>query len=106
MRVLSKSRLRSFWEASPSHAKAERALRQWYDLTVDSNWKSPADVKALFGKNVDFVRVKSGNTLGVFNICGNDFRLVAAIHFDYTRVFVLRIMTHREYDENKWKDEL
>jgi mRNA interferase HigB len=106
MRVISKSRLRRFWEAKPQQAKAERALRQWYKLTREADWKSPADVKKLFGKNVDFVQVASENTVAVFNIHGNDFRLIAAIHYDYPRVFVLRILTHREYDRNMWKQEL
>jgi mRNA interferase HigB len=106
MRVLSRSRLRQFWKSKPSHAKAEKPLRQWYQLASNSHWKSPAEVKRQFGKNVDFVQVNSGNTVAVFNIHGNDYRLIAAVHYDYPRVFVLRILTHPEYDKNRWKEEL
>lgn len=63
-------------------------------------------MKQTFGANVDFVKVKSGNTISVFDIAGNKYRLIAAIHYDFGRVFVLRVMTHREYDLDHWKRKL
>jgi mRNA interferase HigB len=42
----------------------------------------------------------------VFNIERNRHRLIAAIHFNTETVYVLRIMTHKEYDRDRWKDEL
>lgn len=75
-------------------------LRQWYAKTLSAQWNTPADVKRTFGGNVDFVKVRSGSTLAVFD------RLIAAIHYDFGRVFVLRVMTHREYDLDHWKREL
>lgn len=56
--------------------------------------------------SVDPVPVKSGNTVYVFNIRRNEFRLIAAVHFDQRRVFTLRFFTHSEYDNPKWKEEL
>jgi len=106
MRIISRSRLKAFWQASARQANTQKPLRQWYKLVVGSTFKTPADVKRLFGKNVDFVQVKSGNTVAVFNIHGNQYRLIAALHYDYPRAFVLRILTHQEYDLNRWKDEL
>jgi mRNA interferase HigB len=50
--------------------------------------------------------VKSGKTAWVFNIHGNDFRLIAAIHFDRQVVYTLRFMTHAEYSKNQWKETL
>jgi len=44
--------------------------------------------------------------VAVFDIANNNYRLVAAIHYDYSRVFVLRIFDHAEYDLNYWKEEL
>jgi mRNA interferase HigB len=52
------------------------------------------------------VRVASGNPVVVFNVCGNHFRLVCAIHYNNGKVFLLRFLTHAEYDKNRWKDEL
>jgi mRNA interferase HigB len=62
-------------------------------------------VKRTF-RDVDPVQVRSGNTAYVFNIHGNSHRLVGAIHFNTQVVYVLRLMTHKEYDEGRWKDEL
>jgi mRNA-degrading endonuclease HigB of HigAB toxin-antitoxin module len=63
-------------------------------------------VKRQFGARVDFVKVRSGNTVAVFDIVNNRYRMIAAIHYDHPRVFVLRIFDHKEYDKNRWKDEL
>jgi mRNA interferase HigB len=40
----------------------------------------------------------------VFNFCGNDYRLVVAIHFDRQIVFMLRFLTHAQYSKDKWKE--
>lgn len=103
MRVISKSRLKAFWAIHPD---AEKELTKWYAVTNTANWKTPAEVKRAFGARVDFVKVFSGNTVAVFDITNNRYRLVAAVHYDHPRVFVLRIMTHEEYDDNRWKVEL
>lgn len=106
MRIISRTRLREFWESRRERMDAMTPLLQWYDMTHDAAWKTPADVKQVFGKNVDFVQVDSGRTVAIFNIHGNKYRLIAAIHYDYSRVFVLRVLTHAEYDTSKWKRDL
>jgi mRNA interferase HigB len=111
MRIISETRLREFRESKPERRNAEKPLVIWRDVVRESAWKSPADVKTTFGKNVDFVSSHRGSELAVFNIHGNTYRLIAAIHylrrhFRRGRVYVLRIMTHAEYDENRWKVEL
>ena len=111
MRIISLTRLKEFWEARPEQANAERPLRQWHGVLKSAAWKTPADVKRTFGKNVDFVTVASGNTVAVFNIHGNAYRLIGAIYYlpantAKGRVYVLRVLTHQEYDENRWKAEL
>lgn len=103
MRVISKTRLKEFWSKRPD---AERELTKWYVVTEKAKWSNPADVKQSFGVRVDFVRAKSGNSVAVFDILNNKYRLIAAIHYNYPRVFVLRILTHVEYDKEKWKTEL
>jgi mRNA interferase HigB len=52
------------------------------------------------------VTVSSGRSVTVFNIRGNDYRLVAAIHYNTQRVYALRVLTHAEYDRDRWKDQL
>lgn len=111
MRVISETRVRRFWEASPRQAQAKKSLRQWLAITKASGWRSPADTKVTFGKNVDFVQSDNGNDLAVFNIHANHYRLIAAVHYldkhpRKGRVYVLRIFSHETYDQEKWKQEL
>lgn len=101
MRIISRARLKEFWER---HADAEAPLERWYDLADHADWKNLPDVRSSM-RSTDPVTVGSGNTVYVFNIGGNKYRLIAAIHFDKGRVFVLRILTHAEYDRERWKEE-
>src|ERR1700733_11944450 len=93
VRVIMIGALKRFWQ---DHPDAESPLKEWYVKTNFARWTNPAEVKATFPQ-VDFVKVNSGNTVFVFNIT-RAYRLIAAIHFDYPRVFVLRVLTHGEYD--------
>jgi mRNA interferase HigB len=96
MRVISQARLRRFWEW-PSHGDDEGPLRAWY-THVNSRtvrWQSWADVKA------DFASASMVGNCVVFNIGGNKYRLAMRILYPSQKVFVLRVMTHEEYDEDK-----
>jgi len=111
MRIISKKRLAEFWSAA-GQKDAANALRHWHNVVSTAAWKTTADVKQTFGKRVDFVQTRrTGNTVEVFDIAANKYRLIAHVHFlprhpEKGRVYVLRIMTHAEYDKEKWKDEL
>ena len=82
-------------------------LKEWYKTVLRSDWRSFAEVKATFGQT-DQVKVASGKTVCVFDIGGNRYRLVALISYPKGKVYILRVMTHREYDRGRqrWKDEL
>ena len=100
MRVISKARLRPFWE-HPGREDAEGSLRAWY-THVNSrtvSWLSWGDVKASFA-NASVV----GDCI-VFNIGGNKYRLVCRVRYATQKVFILKVMTHGEYDEDRWKAE-
>ena len=75
-------------------AQAEGPLRSWHAVVSKAEWKTPADVKAVFGATVDFLR---DNRI-VFDIAGNKYRLVAHMSYPFKRVLVKFIGTHREYD--------
>jgi len=64
-----------------------------------------ADLRRCF-RAADQVRVSSGNPVVVFNISGNTYRLICAILYDTGKVFLLRFLTHAEYDKDRWKGEL
>ncbi|MHB1179026.1 MAG: type II toxin-antitoxin system HigB family toxin [Daejeonella sp.] len=76
------------------HPAAARQLNNWYDIAKSSNWSKLADIKKVFN-SVDYV----GNDRYVFNIKGNDFRIVAMIFFDRRTVFIRFVGTHSEYDK-------
>ena len=91
MRVISKRSLQVFCEREP---QAKEALLAWYAEALDAQWRTPADVKAKYG-NASIL--KEGRV--VFNICGNDYRLVVWINFAFFTVYVRFIGTHAEYDD-------
>jgi len=100
MRVISKARLRQFWEGL-RHRPAEGPLRAWHTHVSNRTiaWQNWADVKA---------DLRSASLIGncvVFNIGGNKFRLVTRILYRSQKVFILKVMTHAEYDSNKWQAE-
>jgi len=102
MRVIKASLLKA---AALEHPRAEEMLNEWIARVSAAEWHSPVEMKRDF-PHVDPARAKSGNTVYIFNIRRNEFRLIAAVHFDRQRVFTLRFLTHAEYDLNRWKEEL
>ncbi|MFT3751377.1 MAG: type II toxin-antitoxin system HigB family toxin [Paludibacter sp.] len=76
------------------HKDAETALQDWYSKTMEANWTCYADMKNSFN-TVDSV----GNKRFVFNIKGNDYRLVAIVLFNIKMVYIRFIGTHKEYDK-------
>ena len=100
MRVISKARLKEFW-AFAGREDAEGPLRAWYTHVNSKtvSWQSWGDVNASFA---------SASNVGdciVFNIGGNKYRLISRIRCATQKVFVPKVMTHGEYDDNKWKGE-
>lgn len=100
MRIISKARLRQFWE-SPDCGDSEGPLRAWFTHVSNKTiaWQNWSDVRSSF-RNADLV----GNCV-VFNIGGNKYRLITRILYPSQKVFVLRVMTHAAYDQDKWKQE-
>ncbi|MEO5715367.1 MAG: type II toxin-antitoxin system HigB family toxin [Luteolibacter sp.] len=92
-------------EAVPSGSKAGKWLEAWRIAVRAAGWGSIGDVRKTY-LSADFVKIESGRSVTVFNVCGNDYRLLTAIHYDKQRVYTLRFLTHAEYDKNKWKKEL
>ena len=94
MQIIARRALREFWT---KHSQAETPLKVWYAAVKSAAWKGPADVKATFGSNVDFV----GDNRIIFDIGSNKYRLIAAIHFNKQILYVRAILTHADYDD--WK---
>jgi mRNA interferase HigB len=90
MRVIAVPTLRSFWK---KHPDAEQALKAWYDEVSHAQWKQPADIKAHY-RHASVLK----NRRVVFNIKGNDYRLVVALSYKLQIVYVKFVGTHRQYD--------
>lgn len=92
MRVIATSTLRRFWE-QPDYRDSEQALKSWNAEVTKAVWQQPADIKAQY-RNASIL--KGGRV--VFNIKGNDYRLVAAIAYQTQVIFVKFVGTHEQYD--------
>ena len=94
MHVVSERALRRFWE---KHPDAKEPLKAWLTATRRSRWANPTEVRQTFN-SADIVGVYT-----VFNIKGNTYRLIAAIHFNRQKVYIRHVLTHAEYD--RWNTE-
>lgn len=91
MVIVSKAILRDYAERNPDVTKA---IFNWYNLVREANWKNFSEMKKTFN-SVDAV----GNDRYVFNLKGNQCRLVVLIIFRVRTVFMLFIGLHKEYDK-------
>ena len=96
MHVISKKKLREFWEENP---KAKSPLQAWYQIAKHAEWQNFAEVRESFN-SADMV-----GKFVVFNIGGNKYRLIAVIHFNRGKLYIRHVLTHAEYDDGKWKDD-
>ena len=94
--------MEAFWNV---HAEAESPLLAWIAATERASWHKPTDVKQTWTVDVG-VRVASGRRVAIFDIGGNKYRLIASIEYRAGMVNVLNVMTHAEYDKEKWKPVL
>lgn len=98
--MISLKLLREFWLRHPD---AERPLRLWYKLAVHARWMNLQQLRADL-PHADGVTNRRGETLTVFNISGNKYRLVARVRYDFQLINVRAILTHAEYDRERWKE--
>ena len=90
MRIIAKKALREFWERHPD---AEEPLLAWYREAKQSDWDTPTSLKEKYG-SASIV----GDNRVIFNIKGNDYRLVVKINYPYRVVYIRFVGTHAEYD--------
>jgi mRNA interferase HigB len=91
------------------HRDAKKALADWLDTMQKASWKSLADMRKVYpsadGVNV---RVAGGQVVvvTVFNIKGNEYRLIAVVNYRAAICRVVEVLTHAEYSTNRWKGRL
>jgi len=92
-------------EATVKFPKTRRWIENWCSIVKEVQWRNIQEVRASY-PSADTVAVSSGSKVVVFNVCGNDFRLIVAIHYNRGIIYTLRFLTHTEYSKDKWKKEL
>ena len=92
MKIISRPVLRKLWERAGCE-DAQQPLLSWFKEVEKASWKSPAEVKELYG-SADFV----GDGRIVFNIGGNKYRLVVWVNYTVELVLIKWVGTHEEYD--------
>jgi len=96
MRVISPKMLHEFWGVHPS---ARGPLTNWRRITAKAEWRSFEDVKKSFGTADRYKQFT------IFDIGGNKYRLIAAIHYNTGCVYIRHVLTHAEYTRGRWKKE-
>ena len=95
MHIITRKRLNDF---AKNHPDAKSALQHWYKLMKFRNFKSFIELREVF-TSADRV-----GKLTIFNIGGNKARLIAAIHYNRNKVYIRAVLTHEEYNRNRWKE--
>jgi Uncharacterized protein conserved in bacteria len=88
MKVIAVGTLRIFWERHPD---AEQPLKAWYDEARHAVWSTPQDIRNRYA-SASFV----GHNRVVFNIKGNDYRLIVAAAYRFQAIYIKFIGTHTE----------
>ena len=91
MRVVAKKILREFWE---KHKDCEQQLKSWFCEAEKAEWENPNQIKQEYPS----ASILNENRV-VFNIKGNNYRLIVKISYEYQMVWILFIGTHAEYDK-------
>lgn len=100
MRIIKRSALVAY---AVKHKTAENSLLRWATIVKAAEWTSLDDTRKTF-PGADEVTLDSGNVVSIFNIAGNRYRLIVAIHYNRGMVSVRDFMTHAEYSKDRWKE--
>jgi mRNA interferase HigB len=102
MRVIARKMLERFGQR---HPQALAPLFRWHAAVAEAEWTDFTQARAAF-PHADQVHAGRGRTVAVFNVGGNKFRVVTAIHCNRQIVCVMRVYTHKDYDAIDWKVQL
>lgn len=94
MNTISLKKIRGFVELHPD---SKSSLTAWYKMAKKARWRSLAAVRQVY-PHADLVGIYT-----VFNIRGNQYRLIAEINYTFQQILIREILTHEEYDKDKWK---
>ena len=86
-------------EYSDKHSDCRSALDNWYKITSKANWSNLIEVQSIFPK------AEAVGNFTVFNIKGNQYRLIVSTDYERKLIYIKYVLTHGEYDQEKWKND-
>jgi|SRR6476469_6068467 len=96
MHIISYKRVREY---SETHADCGEALENWFKIASKAKWSNLIEVQSVFPK------AEAVGRFTVFNIKGNNYRLIVSIDYESKLIYIKYILTHAEYDKEKWKND-
>ncbi|MBK8903940.1 MAG: type II toxin-antitoxin system HigB family toxin [Anaerolineaceae bacterium] len=96
MRIITRARLRQFWE---KHADAEDVLRLWYQRANQASWQNILEVQRVYPA------AEIAGRLTIFDIKGHSYRLIVRIEYERREIYIRHVLTHEEYSKNHWKKD-
>ena len=94
MNVIAKSTLIKFYESDPKFIDSKDQFNEWYRYAKKSNWATPHEIK----EDIRTASILKNNRV-VFNICGNKYRIVVRIDYQFQMIFIRFVGTHAQYDQ-------
>ena len=98
MRVITRKALQNFCADNPE-LDAEQILEEWYRAVLHAEWEIFADVRKTY-KSADAV-----DHFVVFNVGGHRLRVITVINYVAGKVFIRKVLTHKDYDKGLWKND-
>jgi mRNA interferase HigB len=96
MHVISYRRLRDYGE---HHADCRDALDNWFRVAQSANWSNLVEVQSVFPT------AEAVGNFTIFNIKGNNYRLIVSIDYEKQVIYIKYVFTHAEYDKEQWKND-
>ncbi|MBW4548096.1 MAG: type II toxin-antitoxin system HigB family toxin [Symplocastrum torsivum CPER-KK1] len=96
MHVISYRRLREY---SKKHGNCREALDSWYKIASKADWSNLVEVQSVFPT------AEAVGNFTIFNIKGNNYRLIVSIDYERQLIYIKYILTHAEYDKDTWKND-
>jgi len=96
MHVISYRRLREY---ARNHNDCNDPLDNWYKVATKANWSNLIEVQCVFPT------AEAVGNFTVFNIKGNQYRLIVSIDYQRQLIYIKYVLTHAEYDKDDWKND-
>ncbi|NQE35779.1 type II toxin-antitoxin system HigB family toxin [Microcoleus asticus] len=96
MHVISRKKLRDYCQ---NHADSCEALDDWYKIASQANWIKLIEVQTIYPQ------AEAVGNFTIFNIKGNNYRLIVSLNYQKQIVYIKYILTNAEYDKENWKND-